>query len=168
MNTRSPAQWAVLKDALDWNDKWVLDAGCGHGDLLLYAKQAGAHVFGIEANPDIALSTRDRGVPVICLDLNEYMECSIGLDHYDAAICFSVLPYVDVGRTLHNLSEIADMAFIEAQLVGDGPGCFTDEDELQDRLLEYWPKVTRIGETRVEIRDAVRAVWKCEHDTEEG
>jgi hypothetical protein len=81
--------------------------------------------------------------------------------HFDTVFCFSVLPYVNIERTLCNLSRVADVAFIEAQLKGDGPGVFEDEGELKEVLLQHWDSVDRIGETRVEIRNTIRAIWMC-------
>jgi SAM-dependent methyltransferase len=161
VNTRSPAQWAVLDAVMDFKGKYVLDAGCGYGDLISFAQDAGATVLGVEHNKEIASVARESGVDVVCKDINIFMESL--RTHCDIAFCFSVLPYVPVPSTLRNLSEIADVTFIEAQLYGDGPGNFGSEDDLRETLLQYWNTVTRIGETEVKIRNTIRAIWMCEH-----
>lgn len=163
MNTRSPAQWTALSAVMDFKYKTVLDVGCGYGDLLLYAKRAGADVWGVDRDLEIARITRKRGLPVACMDINDFAK-KYRVFYNDIVFCFSVLPYLtDLDKTLANLVKIAGTAFIECQLEGDGPGYFADEEALRDKLLEYWPKVSRIGETRVKIRNTVRAIWMCEH-----
>jgi SAM-dependent methyltransferase len=158
VNTRSPAQWAAMRDALDWKGKWVLDVGCGYGDLLLFAREAGAHVFGVDHNEEVVKAATGRGLPVVCADINEYMERG---EYGHVVFCFSVLPYNDCDRTLANLAKIADVAFIEVQLLGDGPGYFASEDQLRETLEGYWDDVTRVGETQVQIRNTIRAIWMC-------
>jgi SAM-dependent methyltransferase len=162
INVRSPEQWAAISAVMDFEGKTVLDVGCGYGDLLLFAQEAGAKVVGVDENPNIALTARERGLDVFCGDLNFYMSQS--KTHYDIVFCFSVLPYVfGKDRTLANLAAIADVAFIEVQLFGDGPGYFTDEDELYDSLRQHWRNVTRVGQTIVEVRNTVRAIWMCDN-----
>ena len=163
-NVRSPEQWEALSAVMDFNGKTVLDVGCGYGDLLLFAKDAGATVTGVDNNIEQAIATRKRGLLVACSDICQYLDqCRV---YYDVAFCFSVLPYVDADAVLSKLARSADTTFIEAQLCGDGPGTFYNEEELRGTLLEHWDSVTRIGETKVEIRDTIRAIWMCERGKE--
>ena len=164
VNVRSPKQWEALSAVMGFSGKRVLDVGCGHGDLLVFAKRAGATVTGVDSNIEVARLARERGLIVACVDICQYLDRY--REHYDIAFCFSVLPYVDADAVLHRLSRVADTVFIEAQLCGDGPGTFYNEEELRGTLLEYWDSVERIGETKVEIRDTIRAIWMCERGKE--
>jgi SAM-dependent methyltransferase len=159
VNVRSPEQWAAIRRVYDFDGKDVLDIGCGRGDLMLYAQNAGAYVIGVDNNRETVAKTIERGVSVILSDLELYLKSTV--TYYDVAFCFSVLPYVNMDRTLFGLWNIADVTFIECQLEGDGPGKLT-EQALRNKLLVFWNKVTKIGFTVVEGRNTIRPIWMCE------
>lgn len=154
VNVRSPRQWEILSAAYDFQGKRVLDVGCGHADLLYFAQRAGAKVLGIERNTGI-----NQPVPVIHADLVEYLRSS---DGFDAAICFSVLPYLpDPEEAMLHLAYVADVTFIECQYKGDGPGMIADDAEMLALLQRFWLDVQKIGYTTVAIRNVQRSIWMC-------
>jgi SAM-dependent methyltransferase len=159
INIRSPEQWSILCQVYDFDGKEVLDVGCGHGDLLVLAKQAGAYVIGVDNNKDIVPETRGRNLPVMFQDLEYYLAATIS--QYDAAFCFSVLPYVkNPDRVLRGLHYVAETVFVEWQMRGDGPGTLTEE-QIFAKLSEHWGSVKKIGFTVVEYRGTKRPIWMC-------
>lgn len=158
VNTRSPEQWAIISKEVEFARKKVLDLGCGHGDLLVFAQNAGANVLGVDIK--LTPTTKLREIPVLPMSIQDYLLRRPS--HFDVVFCFSVLPYIrDVGTILDGMRHIADIALIECQLVGDGPGTMT-EAELWEILAERWESVRQIGRTVVVGRNTERPIWLCE------
>lgn len=158
INTRSPEQWDIIRAEVDFVGKKVLDLGCGHGDLLMFAQNAGANVLGVDNKSTI--TTKQRKIPVLPMSIQDYLLRRPS--HFDVVFCFSVLPYVrDIDAILDGLRDIADIAFVEVQLKGDGPGTMT-EAELWGLLAEQWESVRKIGHTVVQGRNTERPIWLCE------
>lgn len=158
VNTRSPEQWEIISPHIDWVGKRVLDLGCGHCDLLAKCKEAGANVLGVDLQP--TQTAKDRGIPVLPMSIQDYL--TRRPSRFDVVLCFSVLPYIqDPEWVLDGMRDIADVALIECQLVGDGPGIWTEIDVWQ-RLWERWEKVKKLGHTIVEGRNTKRHIWMCE------
>jgi len=158
INIRSPEQWGIISAEVDFAGKTVLDLGCGHGDLLMFARNAGANVLGVDNKP--TPTTKIREIPVLPMSIQDYLLRRPS--HFDVVFCFSVLPYIrDVGTILDGMRHIADIALIECQLVGDGPGTMT-EAELWELLGKRWESVRKIGHTVVEGRNTERPIWLCE------
>ena len=157
-NLRSPEQWAIISAEIDFAHKKVLDLGCGHGDLMLFAREAGGLVLGVDLNP--SPTAIGRRLPVLPMSIQDYL--ARRPVRFDIVFCFSVLPYVrDTDALLDGLRDIADMALIECQLTGDGPGTMT-EAELWELLGTRWESVRKIGQTVVQGRNTIRPIWLCE------
>lgn len=162
MNSRNPEMWAAIKSTVDFKDKSVVDLGCGYGDMLLRAYNAGAsQVVGIDKDISVARERcAGRDIELIEGCLYEWLESAS--DIYDIMICFSVLPYVkSMPRVLHRMWLRSRQALIECQYEGDGPGIVKDDKEMYRHLYRFWPEVYRIGESKVKIRDTTRSIWLC-------
>lgn len=164
-NVRSPKQWEIISKQVDFQGKTVLDLGCGKGDILIRAFEAGAQVIGIDSDPkNIKYILSIQPEIEVAVDDIEFMI----LNHrVDIIICFSVLPYLKRPKnTLEWLNYSSAVAFIECQYAGDGPGLafLTDNEAMKDWLLVagQFKKVENIGHTLVEGRNKKRYIWMCE------
>jgi len=169
-NTRSPEQWRIISEHVEFDGKMVLDLGCGYGDLLWRAWEAGAKLLQA-----VDSDTKRDFLIVPAAHIHEYSFSidNIDIPYYtskigysDVIICFSVLPYLsDPTSTLHWIHQHSTQALIECQLAGDGPG-FDWLKGPQDmrRWLDSigWERVERIGETTVESRGCKRGIWLCQ------
>ena len=165
-NTRSPEQWRIISEHIDFQGKTVLDLGCGKGDILAFAAEAGAHVTGIDsdkANIEYVRITYPE-IEVIEQTVN-FLEAA---PKTDIIICFSVLPYLvePLFFVLQWINRHSEVAFIECQYAGDGPGFefLTDNDDMEKWLFSaaQFEKVEAIGHTLVEGRNTKRYIWMCE------
>jgi SAM-dependent methyltransferase len=164
-NVRSPEQWSIISRHIDFQGKTVLDLGCGKGDILFRAFEAGAKAIGIdlvaenvkyiqETYPDIEVAV-------------DNIESMIEIFGIDIIICFSVLPYLrNPGVILQWINGHSDIAFIECQYAGDGPGFsgIHDSNDMREWLLTsgQFKKAEPIGYTLVEGRNKKRYIWMCE------
>lgn len=177
-NTRAPEQWRIISEHVDFDDKTVLDLGCGYGDLLWRAWGAGAFQFwGIDYSSSIVKRGNDFARKENDFTLVDFIERDIekwildvaekfGDITFDIIICFSVLPYLaDPVAALHWIREHSTQALIECQLAGDGPG-FDWLKSSQDmrRWLDSigWKSVERIGWTVIKDRGTSRGIWLCQ------
>lgn len=156
INTRAPQMWEFVGPSYDWYGKTVLDIGCGGGDMMYYAELEGAHAVGIDLDPGIAI---ERGLTAATDDLNEFMENTPG--EWDVIFCFSVLPYVDMERTLANMAYKAPTSYVECQLYKDGPGTVFTQAAMRKILENHWPEVKLLGHTVIRGRGTTRDIWKC-------
>ncbi len=169
-NIRSPEQWDIISSHIDFKGKSAIDLGCGKGDILFCAHDAGADAMGIDSDPKNARYAVDvwhRGIKILQGDIDLLDEWPWPLEKSDIIICFSVLPYLQ--RPEHALKWInqhSDIALIECQYAGDGPGFsfLTGNDDMKEWLLKYgeFEKVDIIGHTLVEGRNKKRFIWRCE------
>lgn len=166
-NIRSPEQWDIISEHIDFKGKSVIDLGCGKGDILIRAFDAGAKVLGVDNDGDNIEHIRSvhPDVPVLNDDLN-YVEVWYKGEE-DIVICFSVLPYLAwAENTLRWINHHSDIALIECQYDGDGPGFhfLTDNLHMHEWLLKSggFEKADVIGFTLVEGRDRKRFIWRCE------
>ena len=172
-NTRSPEQWRIISEHVEFDGKMVLDLGCGYGDLLWRAWDAGSDsILGVESDTEIQRAIGDiaHEFGTMVVSYRDRIEdhtgaAALGHRQYDIIICFSVLPYLtDPTATLHWIHQHSTQALIECQLAGDGPG-FDWLKGPQDmrRWLDSigWERVERIGETVIEDRGCKRGIWLC-------
>ncbi len=156
----------------------VVDLGIGYGDFMLKALQSGAdYVWGAEKDDLNIEHARNRLAragyagyfSVFEADLNKKSHQSMLFQRsFDVGICTSVLPYLDFPNDLlFMMSEYCTMSIIECQYFGDGPGSnvgtshLKDDDDMERWLRRYWLTVSKIGETKLDIRPASRSVWAC-------
>lgn len=168
-NVRSPEQWEIINHHIDFKGKTVLDLGCGKGDLLFRAFETGARVTGVDKDEENVEHIRSVCPEIeVIEDAIEDLPVLSGLDvQHDIIICFSVLPYLrGPGYTLTWINAHSEVALIECQYSGDGPGFhfLWGNDEMKSWLLEVgqFAKVQNIGHTLVEGRNKKRFIWMCE------
>lgn len=171
INERAWAMAQIVKLAYSFVDKNVVDFGCGYGDMMYHALDAGAaRAIGVEQNegiaeialqkckdfPDVEMLYGDVEDPEVQVDLDV-------MGYGDVAFCFSVLPYLKhpdwfVGWLGDHFANV----FIECQYRGDGPGNIaSDDDEMSVWLLNHFDNAMLIGRTHVLARDKYRSIWKC-------
>lgn len=68
----------------------ILDIGCGDGVLTTRIAATGAHVTGLEPDPDLAQASRDKGVQIITQDAHD----PFGEDAYDAIFSNAALHWM--------------------------------------------------------------------------
>lgn len=183
-NTRSPEQWEIISRHIDFKGKSVLDLGCGKGDILFRAFEAGAEAMGIDRDaeniryitPKIKvfnlnlLNMRNFDQEFVIASRHNVPEVINFLDMMepiDVIICFSVLPYLDNPEgVLEWINRHSKIALIECQYSGDGPGFhFLTSNDIMRGWLMLWgkfQKVQLIGHTLVKDRDKKRYIWMCE------
>lgn len=165
-NIRSPEQWRIVSGAIDFQDKTVLDLGCGRGDILAFAAEAGAHVTGIDSDKTNIEYIHNTYPAIEAIE--ETVNFLEAAPKTDIIICFSVLPYLvePLFFVLQWINHHSEVAFIECQYSGDGPGFefLTDNDVMEKWLLvaAEFKKVEAIGHTVVEGRNTKRVIWMCE------
>jgi SAM-dependent methyltransferase len=166
-NMRAHEQWEIIQRHVDFSGKSVIDLGCGYGDIVARAIRAGAAAVGMEKDRHIVRVAQGRfhdvGLStgaIIHGDITTLLDTPS-----DIAICFSVLPYLEAPWAMLSwIARNSNIALIEAQYVGDGPGSgwsIKDDDDMADLLGEYWESVESIGWTHVKDRDVNRTIWKC-------
>jgi len=177
-NTRAEKMWEQIDKAVDFTDKTVLDVGCGRGDLMMRAWQSGARVvYGID-NSKIELNEAKlrswnmvkEGARLYFMtkDIEQWSSKWPGFN--DIVICTSVLPYlIEPEKTIEHIARDSDIAIIECQYHGDGPGFeyIKHDDDMKNWLHAYggWFSVLKIGSTDVESRPGVkRSIWLCKHE----
>jgi 2-polyprenyl-3-methyl-5-hydroxy-6-metoxy-1,4-benzoquinol methylase len=156
--------WEIISAHVDFEDMQVLDLGCGYGDFVWRAANEGAYVTAVEKDiviADIAYEQVSKILwpteyAIIVDDIDRIVDEDDSLyKGYDIIMCTSVLPYLsNVDLTLHWIRNNCDVAIIECQYSGDGPG------------LESagFGSIEAIGRTDVKIRPAYRTIWRCAYD----
>lgn len=165
--------WNAIVKKVDFIDKTVLDAGCGHGDLVMYAWMSGAKaVVGVDKDKIALTDARLRagemilsGARITFVEKDIEQWDSKWPGKYDIVFCTSVLPYLlDPDRLLANICNDSKIAIIECQYAGDGPG-FThiaNDEQMLAWLQKFcWTGVARIGQSYLASRDLYRSIWMC-------
>lgn len=173
-NQRADKMWNIISVSYDFEGKSVIDLGCGHGDMMLRAYQAGASkVIGVENNEETYWLTREKvkaydDISMVLWDIEnisgDYRKDKVY--HSDVIFCFSVLPYLNSpSKILSWIKGHCEVAFLEVQYAGDGPGFkhITDDLDMHDWLRDIgWKNIEAIGRTHTRIRPAWRTIWRCE------
>lgn len=171
-NQRAEKLWETIEGQAEWEGARVVDLGCGHGDMLWRACKAGAGmVLGIDQDIDALHGCLNRkrhyGVEfgILGFRLEYWLRNDLDMKQFDIAICFSVLPYLnmDYQETLRAVSKITSTLFLEVQYWGDGPAkpTFIDDGDARTMLNRFFPEVEAIGGTVVKHGAHTRTVWKC-------
>jgi hypothetical protein len=162
-NLRSLQQWGIISQYIDFENKSVIDLGCGWGDLLRFADCNGARVcIGVDKKK------HNTKTWFINADLEEWINSDserAARTVYDVALCFSVLPYlIDWSAIFQWMSKHATVSFIECQYADDGPGksWLKDDSHMRVLLRPFWNDIKPIGHTIVKDRNAKRTIWMCE------
>lgn len=92
-------RWAeAYVDLGDISGRLVLDLGCGIGDQAQDLSGRGAHVLGIDANPDVIDYANQRGIPrarFLCDDIANLKEHEIEADGIWASFTAAYFPQFD-------------------------------------------------------------------------
>lgn len=183
-NSRAPQQWEIISQHVGFAGKTVLDLGCGYGDILFRCRVAGAiEVWGCEQNEIICqyIWQQEKQLRVAQTDIAKWILQNT-LPLWDIIICFSVLPYLDNAvDTLNWMKAHSEIALIECQYDGDGPGSVPwlsrrvgpdlneyqkppkDDDQMREILAGIgWQSIEPIGKTLIEDRQKWRTIWLCQ------
>jgi 16S rRNA A1518/A1519 N6-dimethyltransferase RsmA/KsgA/DIM1 with predicted DNA glycosylase/AP lyase activity len=172
--------WSSITKEVDFKDRHVLDVGCGPGDFMRLALQAGASfVSGIDKDmmmahdASSALMTDGYGPGVNYIiyadDLDYFIQNNLGSFYAEVSMCFSCLPYLyDVDAALEWMKQrTSSVSLVECQYNGDGPYApknIKSDYDMRLVLERHWTTVKKIGETRLDIRPATRTIWACYHE----
>ena len=166
--------WKHVTENINFQNKKVLDLGAGYCDLAIFAATEGARVLAIEKDPLVAeraaehikdskLSGGNNARVVISIrDIETYTIKQRA--QWDVIFCTSVLPYLTgPDKVLEWMKQHAPTSIIEHQYAGDGPGpnWIQDDDDMETWLKHFWPHVTKIGDTALDIRPSRRSLWMC-------
>ena len=179
VNLRAEKMAEIVLNRYNFQDRTVVDFGCGYGDMMKCALRKSAHyVLGVDKKrSNVNTATRKCKVfgskcAFYCADFEDegvfdnIIDIASGYASrkIDVAFCFSVLPYLkDPTFFVNQLGTHFRDVFIEAQYTGDGPGNFARDDKemslwLRDRRFDV---AMLIGQTLVEGREKQRSIWHC-------
>ena len=166
--------WSYIIKHVDFEDKSVIDVGCGYGDFLWRAYAAGARaVFGYDNDKTVNYIANERlesygytGKPVYIMNSDVENWNSKWPGKHDIAICTSVLPYFDnPDYMLECILRDSEVALIECQYTGDGPGLswLSNDADMSVWLFYNGAKeANMIGKTHISGRDKYRTIWRVE------
>jgi SAM-dependent methyltransferase len=172
-NTRAKAIWDTIKVSTSFQEKQVVDLGCGHGDFVWRAYQEGAiYVLGIdhdsEALQDAIARSEAHGTPITFghARIEDFLveKTSNSFTYYDIALCFSVLPYLSIQYdvAVKLISNLSPISFYEIQYIGDGPGKeLRDDRDAQELFRQHYDQVDKIGWTQAKPNHT-RTIWRCQ------
>lgn len=105
----------------------VLDVGCGSGRDLLWLKNKGFSVTGLEKSPELAdLARKNAGVPVIEADFETFDFSSLRFDAVLASAAFVHLPHERLEAVVRNVSRALAANGIFYTSLKMGGGASTD------------------------------------------
>lgn len=182
-NTRAKEMWRIISQEVDFRHKRVVDLGCGTGDFLWRAYEAGAdQVVGIDKSEKIGVLPQEYtrmlkpnikrfgAIGVCAWDLNDFFAITPKDNKnpiYDIAMCFSVIPYLDDPRAFMNwMANSFPISLIEVQYTKEPYNIGKANDSQMAQLLIDcgFNTTTPIGSTYVAIpsRNTWRTIWRCE------
>jgi len=177
VNERAWDMFSIMVTAYDFSGSRIIDIGCGYGDILAYAARNGAsYLVGIDFDEACLRLTGNKLNGAVSdgysinyrlerEDINDWiMWAWMDGEHFDVAICTSVIPYLrDKYSALLLMSMIADHSIIEMQYYGDGPGpeFIKNDVDMEKWLLDVWSRVRKIGQTYTGRDPAYRSIWMC-------
>lgn len=77
----------------------LLDIGCGTGNFLMKAREAGYRVSGVDSNPEAAAGAKERGLDVYCGSVAEYARQPRPAS-FDVVTMFDVIEHLDDPREM--------------------------------------------------------------------
>jgi len=103
------AQRGHLRRLRGWlpssRDAWVLDLGCGAGELLSALKASGyRNALGVDAGPQQAALAEQRGLSIIRADLRDYLRTTD--QTFDLVLAFDVIEHFRKNEVLDMLDLI--------------------------------------------------------------
>jgi ubiquinone/menaquinone biosynthesis C-methylase UbiE len=98
---------SLLGERLERRGQHLLDAGCGAGGLLLWARDLGAfeRLCGVDVSPE-ALEFAGKAVPEADLRLAPLRELPFEGDSFDVVLCTDVLQHVEEDDVQASLAEL--------------------------------------------------------------
>ncbi len=170
-NTRAERMWSIISRNVDFRRKRVIDLGCGTGDFVWRCLIAGAQqVMPIDIDTSKFSMDFLQSVPneytvnLNSSNINEWVKEDRQI-HFDIAMCFSVLPYLDdIPATIQWMAITFDLSLIEAQYDPEpfNVGVVSDRGMAQLLLDNGFNDVEPIGKSYVDYRDVWRTIWRCE------
>ncbi len=97
--------WKIVKQKIPnlYSVKNILDVGCGAGDFLDYAKEAGLNTFGIELSKEMVQTAIQKGHKVLCSSIEEI--AFPAPTKFDVCVMWDVLEHLqNPQRALRNVS----------------------------------------------------------------
>ena len=144
-NELAISRFAKLEEFCDLNGKFVLDVGCGEGQILQLLKEKGAICRGLEPMSKTAQALRDRGFDVFIGLLDEYQHTDA--QKFDATVLYYVLDAMKdpVGelRRLRAITRDDGYLFVHIGSVYRQPFWSRSPLRLLRKALKsFWPKQT--------------------------
>ena len=171
--------WQIICPWVDFSKKYVLDLGCGHGDILRKIRlddrqdTSRTGLWGIDI--EYPGEWHSGHSTYVSQDINKWVESNKSFpdtndwERADIAMCFSVLSYLnDIPATLKWMANNFELSLIEAQYIPEIPNIGVSSDVDMKKLLldNNFSDVLPLGMTIVEnsldadvqIR---RTIWMC-------
>ena len=161
-NTRAGEMWDFITTHVDFKNRTVADFGCGYGDFVWRAIDAGASrvtAFDKKQKFDI-LMPYDLQIEFVQDDIEDIEIIKI----HDIGLCFSVLPYLRNPRDfLSFMYTNVVMSLIEVQYDPEPYNIGVDNDtDMMSMLHECgFDFVMPIGKTFIAYRNIYRTIWMC-------
>ena len=161
-NTRAGEMWDFITTHVDFKNRTVADFGCGYGDFVWRAIDAGASrvtAFDKKQKFEI-LMPYDLQIDFVQNDI-ENIEI---IKMHDIGLCFSVLPYLRNPREfLSFMYANVIMSLIEVQYEPEPYNIGVDNDtDMMSMLHECgFDFVMPIGKTFIAYRNIYRTIWMC-------
>jgi len=161
-NTRASEMWGFITAHVDFKNRTVADFGCGYGDFVWRAIDAGTNrVMAIDKEQKFDIHIPyDLQIEFVHGDI-EHIEVR---NIFDIGLCFSVLPYLRNPRKfLRFMHANVVMSLIEAQYEPEPYNIGVDNDtDMMSMLHECgFEFVMPIGKTFIEYRNTYRTIWMC-------
>ena len=161
-NTRASEMWGFITAHVDFKNRTVADFGCGYGDFVWRAIDAGTNrVMAIDKEQKFDIHIPyDLQIEFVHGDI-EHIEVR---NIFDIGLCFSVLPYLRNPRKfLRFMHANVVMSLIEAQYAPEPYNIGVDNDTDMMSLLHEcgFEFVMPIGKTFIDYRNTYRTIWMC-------
>lgn len=171
---RNQERLDILLAHEDWFSKHVVDWGCSAGYFTMKLAQAGATVYGFDADPQAIAFARqqalEHGVKKADFNIHDFggRYFHVELDP-EVMLALSVIPWLIKTEPNHwqIIRELfaAPTAYVELMYAGDGRAGMAEvrnDEEAQVWLEQFYPTVYPIGMTMPDHNgDIPRTIWRC-------